>query len=62
LNLDGSSDDNDVGDVSQSIEVVKDMIVTPPTACEKTELERNVPPTAKGKASIPMKKVKIEME
>jgi hypothetical protein len=62
LDSNGSSDDNGVGDASQSIEFVKDLIVTPPTACEKTILERNVPPTAKGKTNIPLKKVMIEKE
>ncbi|KAK2385470.1 hypothetical protein QL285_072706 [Trifolium repens] len=53
----------------ESIEFVKDLIVTPPTGCEQTELERNFPPTvkrnlskvfdavAKGKANIPFKKL-----
>ncbi|KAK2395640.1 replication protein A 70 kDa DNA-binding subunit [Trifolium repens] len=62
LDSNGSSDDNGVGDASQLIEFVKDLIVTPPTACEKTILERNVPPTAKGKTNIPLKKVMIEKE
>jgi hypothetical protein len=63
------SDDTNVGDASKSIEFVKDLIVTPPTGCEQTELERNFPPTikrnlskvfdavAKGKANIPFKKL-----
>jgi hypothetical protein len=42
-----SSDDTNVGDASKLIEFVKDLIVTPPTGCEQTELERNFPPTVK---------------
>jgi hypothetical protein len=36
LDSNGSSNDTDVGDTSRLIEFVKDLIVTPPTACEKT--------------------------
>ncbi|MCI54624.1 hypothetical protein A2U01_0075874, partial [Trifolium medium] len=46
LDSDGLSVDTDVGD-AQSLEFVKDLIVTPPTASEIDEVDSDAPFTVK---------------
>ncbi|MCI48668.1 hypothetical protein A2U01_0069911, partial [Trifolium medium] len=47
LDSDSLSDDTDVGEDSQSLEFVKDLIVTPPTTGEKAEGKNDVASTVK---------------
>jgi hypothetical protein len=70
----GSSDDTDAGAEFQSIEFVKELIVTPPISRGKMAMESDVPTTvkrnlstvsdevAKGQCNIPLKNTRIENE